>query len=503
MTTLSSFKSLIGKLKREEIKSLLKYLRYYQDSKDESKGKGIQLVESVISDPTCSFKDLQIVLYGKENYHAFNKLLNRTKDKIYEVLLFDQNLTKHYYSERNRAVFDIRKKLLQSEILLLREINDDLDAFQNKIISKAKEYEIYDSLIEALHSKQRFMVLNGGKKIVEKIEKEIQYFEKSRLKVQRTRNTWIRIGAIISQSTSPKDYLNILIEQIKIVKQDYEETNSATIGYYYFFMDVEWHQINHLYKEAETILYRLLKLLISNVSIYTKERHSNILVNLANNEIHLQDFTTAIVNINLAQKYFDSKSANLNVAKEVEFFARFYKNELKESEAIISEIYNSSRSNNTPFLYSKHAYLYASLLTLKGDFNKSNELLLDVKEIEKDKEGWNVGKRILSIINRIELNDFENVDLKVLSFEKFIKRILKFRHVRKRDVIIVRILLKLINESFDFEKVFHQRKKYFELLESSDPEYGWKIKSPELIVFHEWFKRKMLENSKLKIQNSV
>jgi len=147
MTTLSSFKNLIDQLKREELKSLLKFLRYYQDSGDESKGKGLQLVEAVMSDSSYTTKDLQNLLYGGENYQAFNKLLNRTKDKIYEVLLFDQNLSKHYYSERNRVVFEIRKKLVQSEILYLRGMNDDLEKFQNRIISKALEYEIYDSLI--------------------------------------------------------------------------------------------------------------------------------------------------------------------------------------------------------------------------------------------------------------------------------------------------------------------------------------------------------------------
>ena len=150
-----------------------------------------------------------------------------------------------------------------------------------------------------------------------------------------------------------------------------------------------------------------------------------------------------------------------------------------------------SRISKTPFLSSKRGSLFACLKTIGGDIKGSNELLLDVKEIEKDKEGWNIGKRVLKIINCIESNDLENADLKVLSLEKFIKRILKSRFVRKRDVLIIRILLKLINEGFNFEKVYKQRIKYFELLGGNDPEYAWKIKSPELIIFHEWFKRKV------------
>jgi len=492
MITLNAIKNLINKLKREELKSLLKYLRYYQDSNDESRGKSIQLVEALVADPECTSKDIQISLYGSENYHAFNKLLNRTKDKIYEVLLFDQNLSKPYYSERNRVVFDIRKKLVQSEVLFLRGITDDLEKLQNKIISKAKEYEVYDSLIEALHAKQRFMVLQGGKKTVDLIEKQIEKFEENRRKVQRARNIWTRIGAKINQSTSPADYIQELEQEINVLKEYYYETNSATVGYFYFFLDVEWHQINGLYKEAEQILKNLLELIINNVSLYTTARHGEVLINLSNNEILLRDFNSAISNAKEAQTYFDFKSVNFDVAREIEFYSRYYNGEVQNAGKLIEEIYNSSRNSNTPFLYNKRAYLFACIKTLNGEIVKSNDLLNEVSEIDKDKEGWNLHKRILTIINRIESNELESADLKVLSLEKFIKRILKFRHVRKRDVAILRILLKLINEGFDFSKVYERRKRYFELLESNDPDYGWKIKSPELIIFHEWFKNKIV-----------
>ena len=491
MNTLSTIKSLIGKLKREEVKSLLKFLRYYLDTEDESKGKGTQLVENILADPECTAKDLQAGLYGKENYHAFSKLLNRTKDKIYEVLLFDQNLSKPYYSNRNRIVFEIRKKLLQSEILLLRGMTDEFENFLNKIISKAKEYEVYDSLIEALLTKQRFMVLQSGSKEVEKIEKEIVIFEESRKKVQKARTAWTRIGSIINQSTSPIDYLEDLELEIKALEIDYRETNSASIGYFYYFLYVEWLQINKRYSESEQILIKLFDLVKSNVSIYTRARCGDVQINLSNNEILLGDFKLAISNAIVAQDFFDFESLNYYVAREIEFYAHFYSNEIDLAEKIISDICNSTRSANTPFLYSKWRYLFACTKTKKGEILISNELLQEYKEIESDKEGWNLSKRVLTIINRIDSNDLESADLKVLGLEKFVKRILKSRHVRKRDVIIIRVLMKLINEGFDFEKVYRQRKRYFDLLESNHPDYGWKIKSPELIIFHEWYRNKM------------
>ncbi|HYV55371.1 MAG TPA: hypothetical protein VE933_12365 [Chitinophagaceae bacterium] len=492
MTTLSTIKNLISKLKREELKSLFKYLRYYQDSNTASKGKAIQLLEILIERPELTSKDVQIAIYGKENYQAFNKLLSRTKDKIYEVLLFDQNLAKPYYSDRNRVVFEIRKKLVQSEVLYLRGMTDELASFQNKIISKAKDYELYDSLIQALQAKQRFLGFRFGKKAFDKIEKEILSFEQSRNAALRARSFFTSIGAKINQSVSPQEYKAELKDAIDKMEGDFEVTQSATVGYYLFLLQTEWFHIHEQYLEAESTLRRLLELVLNNTSIYTRVRHGEVLMNLANNEILLRDFHLAVKNAVDAKAFYETNSVPLDVAKEIEFYARFYKGEVDLAEKIIDETYNSSRTSNTPFLFSKRAYLFACIKTIKGDIAKSNELLLDVKEIDKDKEGWNLGRRMLTIINRIELHELESADLKVLGLEKFIKRILKFRHVRKRDVIILRILLKLINEGFDFEKVYNQRKRYFDLLEGDDPEYRWKIKSPELLVFHEWFKSKMI-----------
>jgi hypothetical protein len=502
MTTLSSFKSLIEKLKREELKSLLKFLRYYQESGDDTKGKSIQLVEAVISDPTCSVKDLQIELYGKENYNAFNKLLNRTKDKIYEVLLFDQNLSKPYYSERNRIVFDIRKKLVQSEILYLRGMNEDLEGFQNKIIHKALQYEIYDSLIEALQAKQRFLGFRFGKKAFDKVESDIVKYEQLRTAVRNARSSFLRIATKINQSISPLSYEDELNTAIINLRADFERNNSATIGYHLYLLETQRNHNNNQFEEAEEMLQKLQTLVLSHPSVYTRARHADVFLNLSTNEIFLKDYDSALKNIEVAKSLYDNNSTSLDVAKEIEFFIRYFNGELDIAEKIIRDVYNSSRTSNTPFLYSKRAYLYACICTIRGNINLSNELLLEIKEIEKDKEGWNLGKRILTIINKIEANDFESADLKVLSLEKFIKRILKFSHVRKRDVIILRVLIKLINENFDFEKVYQQRKKYFELLEGNEPEYAWKIKSPELIIFHDWFKKKMNLNSKTNIEKS-
>jgi len=439
----------------------------------------------------------QLLKYNFQNVStkAFEKLINRTKNKIFETLLFDAQLDQ--YSGRSKMVFRMRKKILLCEVLRHRDMNEEFEFQLSQVISKCKKYEIFDVLIHALQLKQRHFSYIYGERKYQQVEKEIIFHTENLSASIRARSIFSKIAAKLGTKYVPFVYEEIE-EAIKILKVDYERSSSSFVGYYFLLLMVEWHHVHENYDEAGRVLNQLLRLVTTKHGVYTKDRHLEVLMNIANNELLKRDFRKSIRYSGLIRKFKQSARTNLNAAREIEFFGRFYNNDLKESEKLAEEIYNSSKITHTPFLFSKRAYLYACIQTIKGNIDKSNELLGEVKEIDKDKEGWNLGKRLLTIINRIESNDLESADLKVLSMEKFIKRITRFRNVRKRDMVILRILLKLINEGFDFSKVYKQRKRYFDLLESNDPDYRWKIKSPEMIIFHEWYKGKMSEQKSRK-----
>ncbi len=58
-----------------------------------------------------------------------------------------------------------------------------------------------------------------------------------------------------------------------------------------------------------------------------------------------------------------------------------------------------------------------------------------------------------------------------------------------RYQIILRILVSLLNEGYDFNKVSNKKKKYLTILEEINEKSSWNIKGPELIPFHIWFKK--------------
>jgi hypothetical protein len=488
MKSFIQFKDLVIKLTAQETSSSISYLRIKNKGTDNIDPKGILLVKLILKKPEITSIEASRKIYKKVSIEAFEKLVHRTKASIFECMLYDIQLEK--YSARTSVVFRMRKKILLCEVLNHRDMNSEFEIQLTHVISKCKKYEIYDILIHALRLKQRHFSYIHGEKKYQQIEKEILFYDENLKASIRARSIFTKIGAKLSRKYLPFVYAEIE-EAIGILKLDFEATSSSFVGYYFMLLMVEWHHVHDRYAEAGVILNQLLELVTTKAGVYTKDRHADVLMNIANNEILKKDFESAIKYSIISTKFKHSSITNFNTAREIEFYARFYNGELDEAGKIIEEIYHSTRTINTPFLYSKRAYLLACLKTIKGSIRESNVLLTEVKEIDKDKEGWNLGKRILAIINCIDADETDSVDLKVLSLEKFIKRIIKSRTVRKRNILILRILLKLINEGFDFAKVYQKRKKYFDLLESNDGEYAWKIKSPELIVFHEWFRKKI------------
>src|ERR1043165_6971434 len=105
MNTLNNIKNILGKFQKEELKSLINFLKYHKKNNQDQTIKSVQIINLLIAERKLSSHDVQVAIYGKVNYHAFNKILNRLKDKIYEVLLFDSNLNDiTLYGKRNKTI---------------------------------------------------------------------------------------------------------------------------------------------------------------------------------------------------------------------------------------------------------------------------------------------------------------------------------------------------------------------------------------------------------------
>jgi hypothetical protein len=197
------------------------------------------------------------------------------------------------------------------------------------------------------------------------------------------------------------------------------------------------------------------------------------------------------MNILKAQNLEKKSTHNDNLNKEMEFYANFYMGNFAESRYIVQHIFEAANKAEHSFNISKYAYFNACCDLAEGKYSELNNKLNETKEIEKDREGWNIAVRLLAILGHLECGHFDLADAKIESLRKHIERLLKEKEVRHRYITIVKILRDLVNNSFDFEKIWLTRTAYFETLYAEkEEEYRWNVLSPELIRFEVWFEAK-------------
>ncbi|MBK8362554.1 MAG: hypothetical protein IPL24_02410 [Bacteroidetes bacterium] len=431
-------------------------------------------------------------IYGKLNYLAFNKLCNRFKDLIYDVLLLDSSIQSSGYSRRNNLSFELRKKVIQADIIQLRGMNDDLMQIYNSVISKSYSFEFYDILIQALNSKLRFVSSFGKETLIENIKNEISLAEIKWLGLSRSQRIYQTILNTISRHSEFNYYKKDLDSAIIAIKEYYNKTKSSLVRYYLISLEIEQAQISNNYSSSNLLLLELERLVKTNESVYTDNRYGTILLNIANNFLLLREYNQSIVNAENSRKFFKGIYLTQKIVDETIFYAYFYQNNFDACEKYLSFDNSFNRNISTEILFSKFNFYQACIEFKKGNYLKCISLLEQYKEIEKDKEGWNISRRILIILSRIELGQFDSLDLSIGNMQKYLKRLSKTNYLNPRFLVIMKICLVIVRESVDWNRIKVKNKllfKYLAILKSDN--YSWQIKSPELINFEDWVRNKI------------
>jgi hypothetical protein len=83
------------------------------------------------------------------------------------------------------------------------------------------------------------------------------------------------------------------------------------------------------------------------------------------------------------------------------------------------------------------------------------------------------------------------VDYDIESFRKYIERLGKESEINQRVQQILKVLVELDRCNYDFKEVANKRKVELNNLKKTTGKYKWDIKSPEMILFHDWFESKL------------
>jgi tetratricopeptide (TPR) repeat protein len=494
MTKLKELFSIVSSLNEDEVKTLQRYLHCFDTVNESHEPKGERLLNLIIHNNAAELK----LFEKKFTKPAFSMLVLRLYDKVLDTLTFDVNIKRaDSYSDIGIARMTVRKRILYTQALgAKKQFLENISLYQ-KIIHTSKEFEFYDELLIAMYELQNLYGAMSKLADYENVDKEIQHYEEVRLQVKKAFQIYNKF--MLEKSLNPEN--GELVNELELVlpklKTFFLLSKSAQAGWFYYRLLIEYHQIKENYAEGHAACLALLKLQQENAAIKADSYFAITYKMMAKFSMLLYNFDEALVSILKCQNLDNKFKQNIDSGKETEFFANFYRDQYYDAKFIVNDLAEkSTQTEGSGFAYSKYSYYSACCAFLKGKHSDVYKNLAETKEIEKDKEGWNIAVRILGIMNQIENEDFDLADSRIESMRKHIERTMKEKDIRPRFVIILRILRDLMNSAFDFKQIWETRQNYFTLLaDDTDETHRWRILSPELVRFDVWFEAKATDRT--------
>lgn len=468
----------------------------------ESRRKGFKPKTLVLLDLLEKYQDDKKVflLFKKKvlTEDARRMVVARLRDKMLASLTLDVNQSRsEIYDEQAQAKIKVAQGQLQGALLLGRGQRKLGYYVLDKSIRLAKHYEFYDELVEMLTTQRKFIKAYTGKdsdfyRIVSEIDMYSKHRDAANLAKQYFEETTMRYGFKgLSRLAADPQQVQFLKERINRLQTAYEQTKSATVGYYYYFLLVEFHQLQNKLVKASESLSSLAQILENNPAIKRKVRLASVHLNLGANQLWLHRFEESRKEFELSLTYIRENTRNHGVISELLFYSLFYAGKMDQAALVLEKLMDSEYVDQSDFSKAVRNYLLACVSFVKGEFRKVNLRLASSQYIEKDKEGWNIGSRILSILLAIEREKFDLADTLIINLRQFMREGVEEEGVRQRDTIILNVLIELRKKSYIFAEVAAAKTTQLEQLYRNDIQTGWVLQTPEMICFHTWFQDKL------------
>jgi hypothetical protein len=451
-----------------------------------------RLILFVRDNPEASSRIAQMELYNEIKPVAFKQLVHRIKGRILDQIISDQSIDSFpSYDMRAKEILRLRKKLIQFDVLTLRSLSDLSSRLITKIIQKAKKYEYYDILVFALYKKMRISGVRSDISAYHALNNEINYYERCRSVFHKSEHYIRKLYVDFNSNQELQQQYKNLVTYIVELEKDILLIKSRTIVFNLNRLKCELYSLREDFKSSKKVLTRSINLLIEQKELSSNYEFGLILLNLGIVNIQLFDFEESSVSLKKSLPFLKTLEENTCRVYQYQFLLSYYSINTKASEKYLDLLNNYLYSGLIKHYFAATVRYYnACIKFLKEDYTSSYLLLNDVKELEQDKESYNIAIRILSIMNQIELEKYEIADNLIENLRKHHERVRKTLVVTKRDEKIIHILVTLSRHSYRFRRTYRVREEAFNLLTSLEKDYRWKILSPEMIVFHEWFEAK-------------
>lgn len=489
----------IRSLNKTEIKSVQDYLKIISELSSSNIDEAMQLKLFAYLIDRNNDMESEETIAKVINTKNISSLKNELIEKISEALILNRHIHKNpQLSSHIEIIYKLKKELL---FLRISGRNNDkkrttfiLRLFSD-IINKSKKNEAYDVLVEALTFQKYYQGIRAGKEEFDKINKEIEFYDKCNKAVWNAVDCYysIILNNDFIKTHSSKIRVEYLKKSIKQLEKDYKLTKSYQVLYYLQILKFAYFEEIRDYKKAIKECEKMVEILKGSSIIYTKERLSYVNENLARYFAFEGNYKKAIKTVELAQDSYNENSFMYLISKESEFYLLFYNQDFEKALVATNFMIAHELSDSGKFRRDKFIFYKACVYFSQNKIKESSELIRSSLEIEKDKSGWNVQLRLLSIMIFIVQDKIDEISFAIDSLRKYIERAASDSEIeiRERDKVILILLREWEKAGFTANISKTKIPSILIQLDEKEKPHSWAHFGNELIPFHTWLKNKL------------
>ncbi len=458
-----------------------------------------EFLDVILSTPLEQLSDDYVMGKMKEKLSIaqYTKLKSRVLSKLLDKICSDKFLRdEEIIKGTERAEVRIKKKLLAIQILRLKTAKSDKKIFlrlANEVIDEAKEYELYDALVEALMYKQYHFAARSGYSDYSKLKEEIEFFSACSLAKRQANNYYFELIAnqkLVSHF-SESEIEQFLDEKVRLLEASPFTTVSGYVQYYYKVLKLAQQQKDKKNRESIDTCLELISLLNRNKAIARTERFGFVYGNLAQCLTYQREFKEAAQIARTAQQYFPHNSLSYVLTAEQEFFACFYGGDYKRCREVLELMSVLNKRDSGQIRLDSFTYYQACLEFAEGNFREAKFITNLSLSISKDKHRWDLGIRYLKIMSLIELKEHEEARDAIEALRKQMERNSGEGkpEISSRDNFIYRALKEYANQNFEGSS--NKMNYFLKQLSLKESENGWRFFTHEVVPVHRWLRKQI------------
>ncbi len=482
---------LLHSLSESEKEVLLHSLSYTPKNNNGRENLMAKLANYILaSKKVPTLKEYSEGIYG---INAAGKKIINLKKRLYtrslNLFITDSEvLGNDHLDEQDKAWILNKTKLAQFYALFYSGRGAELSLdILDEAIRSSKKYEHYLVLIECMRFKKWIVgFLNGGKQF-EEYQKEISKYEISSKLVEKAVDTVYSLDIkSVFQANRDRRRTNILKKRIEELKEGNVLAKSKVAEYYITFLEIDHLMNKREYELARSKCIHLVNFIRTSPSVFRRQRIASLYCNQSRCHLFLEEYGAAKKMAQAAQEYLQPGTTNFAIAKEQEFYACFYPNDIIGAEACLADLTRMSRPEKGEFRNSKYEFFQACVYFKKGEFSEANRILTSHQDVSKDKEGWDIAIRVLRIMCNIELGRTEQASLLIESARKHISTHCKGNKEKAVHDAKINLLRRIEQSEYNFGDSNSKLLQQLSVIRKMEKQGRLSVIGPELISFSSW-----------------